>query len=385
MKEMERMIRKTLVLLFCLMLVPAVALSVEVYHDGDVSLNIGYWGQAWYQYISDYDRDGDGAWNGSLNDFMVRRSYLNVNGTVTQQLSFFMHYAADRIGQEGLDKPGVGLGSGLAVRDAWVTYKIHDNDLMLQIGRMYIPFTRNYGTTSTKALLTTELDWGQGGLRSGIFYPSKVGRDDSITLWGNVLDDKFQYRFMIGEGVENIQINPEDKMRFAGRLSLNLFEPETAWFNKGTYLGKKKILAIGGGFDFQPDLIIGEEKHNYEAYTADVHLDMPMGEVAVTAEAAYITIKHSVNGITWSDLKEGGNCDIAEAKAGILFAGNIQPFAHYEKIMPDASGADDTTVYGFGCNYYIKGPGNKLTAEWSVVDNDDNTVDIITVQVAFGI
>ncbi len=396
------MIRKILLVLSVLILAPAVSWSFELYRDGDKSLSIGYWGQAWYQYAGDYDRDGDGNWDDSLNDFMIRRTYLSVKGTVISDLSFFVHYAGDRIGQEGLDNPSMGLGSGLALRDGWVNYKVLGNDLMVQVGRMYIPFTRNYGTTSTKALLTTELDWGQGGLRSGIFYPSKVGRDDSITLWGNVLEDKLQYRLMVGEGVENNKgdldaaatktqvINEDDNLRFAGRLSLNLFDTETGWFNKGTYLGKKKILAIGGGFDFQPDLMYyptpagaGIER-NYEAYTGDVHLDLPLGAIAVTAEAAYITIKNSVNGVTWTDLKSGGDGEIVTAKAGVLFLNKIQPFGHFERVMPDANGTEDTTIYGFGCNYYIKGIANKLTAEWSVVDDDNKSVDIVTVQAAFG-
>ena len=378
------MMRKSLCIGVVLILMPALAWSLEVYKDGDKSLHVGFWGQAWYQYISGYDRNGDGEWGDDLNDFMVRRTYFNVKGTVTQELDFFVHYAGDRIGQEGLDNSGMGLGTGLALRDAWVNYKLYGNDFMVQVGRMYIPFTRNYGTTSTKTLLTTELDWGQGGLRSGIFYPSKVGRDDSITLWGNVVEDKLQYRLMIGEGAESKTINPDDNLRFAGRLSFNMFDTETGWFNKGTYLGKKKILAIGGGFDFQSDLVTGGTKHNYEAYTGDVHLDLPMGDMAVTAAAAYIIIRNSVNGITWSDLTAGGDGDIITTKAGVLVAKRIQPFAHYDIIMPDANDTDDTTIYGVGCNYYIKGPANKLTAEWSVVDNEDYTVDVITVQAAFG-
>jgi hypothetical protein len=378
------MIRKVLLLFAGLVLIAPMAWSLEVYRDGDKSLNVGYWGQAWYQHLSDIDRDGDGAWDDDLNDFMVRRTYFSIGGTVTPDVSFFAHYAGDRIGQEGLDNPSMGLGTGLALRDAWVNYKLHGNDFMVQVGRMYIPFTRNYGTTSTKALLTTELDWGQGGLRSGIFYPSKVGRDDSVTVWGNVVEDKLQYRLMIGEGAENSTVNPDDNLRFAGRLSFNLFDTETAWFNAGTYLGKKKILAIGGGFDFQSDLITGGVKHNYEAYTGDIHLDLPMGDIALTAAAAYITIRNSVNGITWSDLTAGGDGDMITTKAGVLVAENIQPFAHYEIIMPDADDTDDTTIYGVGCNYYIKGPANKLTAEWSVVDNGDHAVDIITMQAAFG-
>lgn len=378
------MMRKILIFTVGLLLLPTLSWSFEVYKNGDVALNVGYWAQAWYQRVNDYDRDGDGEWDDSVNDFMIRRTYLSVSGTVTPELSFFLHYAGDRIGQEGLDKPSMGLGTGLALRDCWVTYKLLGNDLMVQVGRMYIPFTRNYGTTSTKALLTTELDWGQGGLRSGIFYPSKVGRDDSITVWGNILEDKLQYRFMVGEGLEDSSNNPDDHLRFAGRLSYNFFDTETGWFNKETNLGKKKIFAIGGGFDCQSDLIISGNESDYTAYTIDLHLDMPLDTTAVTVAVSFTQIEDAVNGVTWSDLTAGEDGDIFTIKAGILLNGKIQPFAHFQTIMPDASGTEDTDIYGIGCNYYIKGPANKLTAEWSQAEYNDDTVDILTLQAAFG-
>ena len=375
------MSRKILLLsLMGLILLPSMAGSVELYRDGDISLSIGYWAQGWYQYVD--PENGE-----ELNDFMIRRTYFSVKGTATPELSFFMHYAGDRIGQDGLDNSSYGLGTGLALRDAWVTYKVLGNDFMIQAGRMYIPFTRNYGTTSTKALLTTELDWGQGGIRSGIFYPSKVGRDDSVTLWGNVLEDKLQYRLMVGEGAESSALNPDDNLRFAGRLSFNLFDTETGWFNKSTNLGQKKILAIGGGFDYQQDLVWGDKQDDYTAYTADIHLDMPMGAGALTADLAYIGIDNSVNGITSSDLTAGTDGDIMTGQLGFLFNENIQPFVHAEVIMPDASGAEDTNVYGAGLNYYIKGLANKLTAEYTLVDSDNDDIgetDLITVQAAFG-
>src|SRR6056297_2039384 len=193
MKGKAVMIRKIILLLMLLALLPSLAGAIELYRDGDISLSIGYWAQGWYQYVDPDEGE-------EINDFMIRRTYFSVKGTATPELSFFMHYAGDRIGQEGLDNSSYGLGTGLALRDAWVSYKVLGNDLMVQAGRMYIPFTRNYGTTSTKSLLTTDLNWGQGGHRSTIFYPSNVGRDDALTLWGNVLNDKFQYRFMVGDG-----------------------------------------------------------------------------------------------------------------------------------------------------------------------------------------
>lgn len=256
---------------------------------------------------------------------------------------------------------------------------------MIQAGRMYIPFTRDYGTTSTKALLTTELNWGQGGIRSGIFYPSKVGRDDGVTIWGNVMEDRLQYRFMAAEGQESAALNPKERLRFAGRVSMNFFDTETGWFNAGTYLGNKTILAVGCGVDHQADLIMGDRQTDYTAHTVDLRLDYPVADLPVTEEFAYIGIKNSPNPITWFGIGTGSDGEIISAKAGVLLpCRKFQPFGHYQIIMPDVSGADDTTVYGIGVNYYIKGPANKLTLEWTVADDETNSVDIITPQAAFG-
>jgi len=312
---------------------------------------------------------------------------------VSPYLGFFTHIAADRIGQDGLDNSSLGLGSGIAFRDLWITLKQSDA-LKLQIGRMYVPFTRNYGTTSTKSLLTTDLDWTQGGVRGNIFYPSKVGRDDGATLWGNLMDGKFQYRFMVGEGVESSSQNPDDNLRFAGRVSVNFFDPETGWFNQGTYLGKKHILAVGLGADTQ-ELVFGGEADDYFAWTADIHYDLPLSNGgAITAEAAYINIENVANSIKYTQFGSGDDGAIYSVKAGYLFPGQIgigqlQPFAHYEYIDVDDSSKDDTSVYGIGLNYFLKGHANKLSLDLAYVDQEQETPSVqdhlaVTFQIAVG-
>jgi hypothetical protein len=159
-------------------------------------IDIGFWTQAWYQHVE------NGKGDNNLNDFMLRRGYLSVKGQPTDYLSFFTHIAVDRFGQDGLDNPSMGLGTGLTFRDLWITLDLHES-FKVQAGRMYVPLTRNYGTTSTKSLLTTDLSFMQGGIRGGIFYTSKVGRDDGVTLWGNPFDGLFQCRLVVFEGVES--------------------------------------------------------------------------------------------------------------------------------------------------------------------------------------
>ncbi len=355
---------------------------------------ISFWTQVWYQYAENAsDSNGDTILDEDVNDFMIRRAYFSISGETTKYLSFFTHIAADRIGQDNLDNSSFGLGSGVAFRDLWITLKPSEA-IKLQVGRMYIPFTRNYGTTSTKALLTTDLDWTQGGVRGNIFYPSKVGRDDGATLWGNLFKGMFQYRFMVGEGVENTAQNPDDNLRFAGRMSANLFEPETGWFNQGTYLGEKQILAIGLGADYQ-ELVFGTQADDYFAWTADIHYDQPFNNGgALTAEIAYIDIENVANSVKYTQFASGDNGSIISAKAGYLFPGKLgigqlQPFAHYELISVDETGKDDTQVYGLGLNYFFKGHANKLSLDVTSVDQDTETTSaqdhlLITFQLAVG-
>jgi len=332
-------------------------------------IKVGLRLQAWYQYLE----EGKADHSKELNDFMLRRAYFYVKGQATSRAGFFAHLAADRIGQDGLDKPSVGLGSGLAVRDAWVNYRF-DDACVFQLGRMYIPFTRFFGTESTFGLLTLDLPFTQGGVRGAPFFTSKVGRDDGLVVWGNPLDGKIQYRLGISEGVESGAENPDDKLRFTGRFSINFLEPETSWFNKGTYLGKKKVLAIGVGYDYQPDLVLGNrDDQNNEAWTADVFFDSPIGGGAVTAEASYVNLKNSTQDLhtnKFSYLLKGGDAQIYYLQAGYLFPGQIgpgriQPYVRYEHI--DVKDAPDTYFPCAGVNYYIKGHSAKFTLDWTLI------------------
>lgn len=390
---------KKLVLVVLLVLLGAGnVFALEIYRKDDISLDAGWWGQVWGQSVSNMDTNGDGRYNDRLNDFLVRRSYFYLSGTVTPELSFFMHYAGDKLGMDEIkNDSGDGLGSGLALRDAWVNYKVLGESLMVQAGRMYVPFTRDYGTTSTKAMLTTDLNWGQGGHRSSIFYPSTIGRDDALTIWGNILENKLQYRFMVGDGEEDDAKNHDDTMRYAGRLSYSVFDPETKWFNAGTYLGTKKVLSFGVGADTQRDLILAGKEQNYFAWTVDMFYEQPMGASdAITVTASYIDVNNTVNGITFTQMASGDDGSILALKAGYylgtkLGPGNLQPFGHYQLISSDESGRSDTHIYGVGLNYYLKGAANKITLEGTFVDQDKEIKEtqvqdetLVTLQFAVG-
>jgi hypothetical protein len=359
--------------------------------DEQANLEVGIWAQTWYQQVEDGRSTASGTED--LNDFMIRRAYLYLKGDVTDLVSFFTHIASDRVGQDpDPDKHGVGLGGGVAWRDLWIALNVHEH-FKIQMGRMYIPLTRNYGTTSTKAMLTTDLPFLQGGIRGSIFYASKVGRDDGVTLWGNPMDGRLQYRFMVSEGVESSVMNPEDNLRFVGRVSLSLLDPETSWFNKGTYLGKKKVLSFGVGADSQSDLVFGGIEEDNEVWTADVFFDHPVGDGAVTAEAAYIDIEHCTQNHNFTSLSEGDDAENWYIQAGYLLPIHLQPYVRYETV--DVDREFETDFYSIGVNYYMKGHNCKISADYTSVDQESGAMngagtaalddqDIFTFQITVG-
>ena len=397
---------KVMIVLFCVcgMVSPSWA-GIKMEIDEQTKGEVGIWMQTWYQYVEDGKNHGK-INEEDLNDFMIRRAYMYLKGQVTDLVSFFTHVASDRVGQEGLDKSGLGLGSGVAWRDLWITLNLHEA-LKIQMGRMYVPLTRNYGTTSTKCMLTTDLPFLQGGVRSNIFYAQKVGRDDSVTIWGNPLDGLLQYRFMVSEGVEGkteneaktvvINDNPEDNLRFVGRLSLSLLEPETSWFNKGTYLGKKKVLSFGFGMDSQDDLTLNDrpDEDNF-VWTLDAFFDHPVGAGAITVEAAYVDIDNCTQNHNYSELKAGDDAENWYINAGYLLPGSIgpgrlQPFIRYETVDVDKRDVNEdyeTDVWTAGLNYLMKGHNCKITADYTNIDQDSdanrNDQDIITFQITIG-
>ncbi len=350
----------------------------------DISLHV----MGWYQYIEDgrVTTEGDRY---DLNDFQVRRVYLTLKGEAMEDVSYFVNVAADKIGQEGLDNPGYGLGTGVAFRDGWIQLKAAD-ELMFKLGRMYVPLTRSYGTTTTFSLLTLDLPFTQAGIRGGIFFPSKVGRDDGVTLWGNLFDGLVRYRAMVGEGTESVAQNPKDELRYAGRMAVSLLDDkETGWFNKGTYLGEKKVLAIGAGFDSQRNLG-PEADSDYQAATFDLFFDYPVSTASLTIESSYTALQNGAPGT----YLEGLDAEIFYSQAGFLLPGKLgpgrlQPYGKYELIneKDDPGDREDIHYFSAGANYYLKGHNAKVSADYTLADKreiEDDEYSIVTLQLAVG-
>ena len=180
-------------------------------------------------------------------------------------------------------------------------------------------------------------------------------------------------------------------------MALNLLEPETGWFNKGTYLGKKKVLSLGLGMDRQEELTLsGRADENNFVWTLDAFFDHPLGHGAITAEAAYIDINNATQTqpAAYTALVSGDDAKNWYINLGYLLPckigrGRLQPYARFESVdvdKRDISGDERTDFWSGGVNYYLKGHNTKLTADYMHINQENEILtrrdrDIFTFQI----
>jgi hypothetical protein len=122
------------------------------------------------------------------------------------------------------------------------------------------------------------------GVKSGPF-----GRDQGITVWGQAAGGKFKY-YAGTYGLDNQSENAHPM--FAGRLCLNILDPEPGYFNQSVYHGEKDILAIGVGGQYQKGASVTvipateAEVGDLKVVAVDALFDKKLGSHAVTAEAS---------------------------------------------------------------------------------------------------
>jgi len=132
-------------------------------------------------------------------------------------------------------------------------------------------------------------------IRSALTAPSlSASRDVGLVAWGNFLNNIVQYRIGIMEGREDIN-TPRSSLRYTGRLHVSLLQPEASIVYFGTYLGRKKVLTIGGGIQYEPDVIYGNLGAKTDAkddttWTVDGFFEYPTPVGAFTLSGAYLNV-----------------------------------------------------------------------------------------------
>jgi hypothetical protein len=239
--------------------------QVQIKVNDDVNFKFGVLGQFQGDWLEDPPADD------TQQNLFIRRIRLLFGGQVAKNVSFFVETDAPNLGRT---VAGVkNITPQLIVQDAYGEVKFH-NALALDVGLMFVPFSRN-SVQSAATLLP--IDYGAYTFAMSAATQSTVGRDTGVQAKGYFLANRLEYRIGAFQGARDERSHRS--FRYTGRVQVQLLDPEPAgFFYAGTYLGARRVAAIGGAFDRQED---------YSAYDVDAFVDYPIGPGAVTSQLAY--------------------------------------------------------------------------------------------------
>ena len=329
------------------------------------------------------------------NDAKIRRSRVILKGQLSEKVNFFME--TDAPNQEGDSK------SYLFTQDAYIDYAIMD-ELKIAAGHILLPF-QHHNRASAVSLLG--VDYNVKTVPVG----GNVWRDTGVEARGLLFGGIIDYRVGAFNGEDRVwvdtigddsdstndtQLNENDGLRYTGRVQINFMDPESAFFYSDNYLGKKKVLSIGGGVDYQKDVYAkeAEKTDDYMAWTVDLTVDLPIGTGnSFTLHGAYTQLENSPKYDTNYDwefyddsLGDEGikptqtyESTMYFVEAGFLWNNMLQPVVKYwtnETTAVEDGDKVKTTMLTGGLNYFINGHNANIKIEYNYpIEDQGHTID----------
>lgn len=303
------------------------------------------------------------------NDLYLRRHRLALSGQVNDYVGYYVQ--AEAGGNPNADRRTY-------FRDAYMTLDYNDS-LRFIAGRFKNTFSRENLEACLEPLT---LD------RSEMLAYTPFGgtRDDGVAVWGNLLDAKLQYRFMVGKGREFSDYTPSKKSRYTARVHYSFLDPEFNYGYLGTYLGTAKVFTIGAAYDQQDKVVYADYPmhagaRDYKAWTVDAFFEYPATSGVYTVSGAYFQYDSDdvTNRTPDPKFPISGDLKGHYIKAGYMFPekvgpGRLQFFARQDVgdygVKTVSTEYYDRKLNSIGANYYLDGQKLKLSAEYTDVKFD---------------
>lgn len=356
MKGRRHIISVSLVIVFAVLTAPPAPAQVLVKVNEDTFFKLGLLLQ------TQADALQDPVTGGYANNVFVRRVRFLVGGQLAKNVSFFVETDSPNLGKS-VTTGTKNSQPSMYLQDAYVELKINDW-LALDAGLMLPSASRN-GLQSAATLLP--IDYGPYTFAFASATQTNVGRDTGIQAKGYLAKKRLEYRAGVFQGMRDQQ---DRELRFVGRLQYNFFDTESGFFYTGSYLGKKKVLAVGAGVDRQ---------HKYLGTAVDVFVDYPTKYGAITAQYDHIRY----DGDTF--LK-----NLPDQRINLLEAGYLIGKTKFMPVVQlgtcnfaDSSRFDETRM-GVGLNYFLSGHNTNVKALYTRIDKDGSkNASQVTVQIQF--
>jgi hypothetical protein len=137
-------------------------------------------------------------------------------------------------------------------------------------------------------------------------------------------------------------------------VQYNVCDTETSCFYPGTYLGTKKIVAVGAGFDWQKD---------YQAYASDVFVDYPITRGVVTAQ---VDLNRFDGGATLRTLSRQDDV-LAELEYFISGAKLMPVLQFARRALVDTSRGNENRI-SVGANHWWAGHNANIKAAYTRIN-----------------
>lgn len=322
----------------------------------------------------------------------IRRSRFLAFAQVSPKFLILTHWGLNGLTPGNMTTLGNnGDAPQLFLHGAWGELKLNDQ-LYVGGGLHYWRGLNRMSSQSTLNFMTLDqsrpfVSWNTLGITDqfarhlGVYAKGQIGKlDYRIALNApsrNTLgagkdfgtkDSGFTYT---GVANANASGDPTANTILDAYFRYNLWDKESTKlpYNVGTYLGKKRVLAIGAGLFLHPNGMYNEgtgQHADVSHFAADIFLDMPTKDGALNAYATLMRFNYGENYVSrW-------------AGTGTAFYGQVGYFVKSAKLMPyvavnsgNYDGFDEpVNALDIGANYFINGHNAKLTLEYHRISGD---------------
>jgi hypothetical protein len=315
------------------------------------------------------------------HNLFLRRTRILLGGTLFGAIEYFVETDAPNLFLSSNETNATTMvntqvkgSAAMYIQDAFATAKPFGDVFKIDVGYMLPPLAHN-AVQGAGTLLAW--DYFANSFLSGNLFGSAsnpVGRDAGVQLRGLVLDNHLEYRAGLFQGLRDAQtatdVGARNFFRFAARLQVNLFDPETGFFYAGTYLGAKRVLSLGGSIDIQD---------SYRYFAGDFFADLPLGPGVFTGQ---------VNVAYWN-----GHSFIAipdetaiMAEVGYNIAGvRVSPILRFEDLLVASTataGSSHVARFGGGVGWWPYGHTSNLKLFFTQIraSNEDHAQNQVNLQ-----
>ena len=398
-------------------------LTLKLSEDGKKFVRFITWHQIWFE-TSDIGNDSRASAGNDDNvneDFnigpRIRRSRVLLLAKFSPKFLLLTHFGINNLTSSALTPLGTDSPSSLFLHDAWGEYQVGPW-LYIGAGLHYWNGLNRNANASTLNLLTLDASRPFAGWH-GIGYTSQFARHLGFYLKGAI--EKFDYRLAYNSAAQYTSFNngvsygdntdnpstivygsqhrptlTDGTYIINGYFRYNIFDKEstTLPYAVGTYLGGKKILAVGAGFFAHPsgardvgsasnvtsiqggavvrdNTSINADNVDVFHFSVDVFGDLPLGDEgsggALTFYVAYTSFNYGENYVA----RWGGTGHNIYGHGGYLLPPPVnwlQGYFGYQIGMYD--GLDEpVNALNVGLNFLINKHHAKVTLEYHEIQN----------------